>query len=162
MGDYDLTANKNCADGSCGNPTRMNEIEEIIPHENFNSRTTNRRHDIGLIRLKRSVLYSSVIRPICLPSLSSPGMVVGDSAYVVGFGRTLHSSTSPIKQKLQIPIFDHPKCKEKFMTKNVDILDDQICAGGEFSRDTCDGGNYHLKSIAHMKILKIIIIPIYR
>lgn len=38
---------------------RINEIEEIIPHESFNHRAINRRHDIGLIRLKRSVQYTS-------------------------------------------------------------------------------------------------------
>lgn len=38
---------------------RINEIDEIIPHESFNHRAINRRHDIGLVRLKRAVQYSS-------------------------------------------------------------------------------------------------------
>lgn len=47
---------------------------------------------------------------------------------------------STIKQKLRIPIFDHSMCRDKFAAKSVDITKDQICAGGDFSRDACDGG----------------------
>lgn len=73
-----------------------------------------------------------------MPSL--PDMKSGESVYVTGFGRTLHSKMSTVKQKLRIPVFDHGKCERRFATKNVEITDDQICAGGEFSRDACDGG----------------------
>lgn len=60
-------------------------------------------------------------------------------AYVTGFGRTLKASRSSVKQKLQLPIFDQAACRKKFLTKNVEIFDDQICAGGKFSEDACDG-----------------------
>lgn len=40
------------------NPYRYNNIEEIIPHESFNHRSINRRHDIGLIRLKNAVKFN--------------------------------------------------------------------------------------------------------
>lgn len=138
---------------------RINEIEEIIPHQSFNHRAINRRHDIGLIRLKRSVQYTckkcfphfsfieltlnsptAVVRPVCLPLPSLPELRTGDSVYVVGFGRTLHSKMSAIKQKLRLPVYDHSVCRKRFAVKNVDVTDDQICAGGEFSRDACDGG----------------------
>lgn len=59
LGDYDLNLSKNCVGRNCGNPMRINEIDEIIPHESFNHRAINRKHDIGLIRLKRSVQYTS-------------------------------------------------------------------------------------------------------
>lgn len=78
------------------------------------------------------------MRPICLPS-KRLSLKVGDIAYVVGFGRTLTSKMSNIKQKLQLPIFDFTKCKEKFKTKGVEISDYQLCAGGEFMKDSCDG-----------------------
>lgn len=47
---------------------------------------------------------------------------------------------SAIKQKLRLPVYDHSVCRKRFAVKNVDVTDDQICAGGEFSRDACDGG----------------------
>lgn len=71
---------------------------------------------------------------------SLPNMKAGESVYVIGFGRTLKSKMSPIKQKLRLPVYDHSRCHEKFSVKNVDVTNDQICAGGEFSRDACDGG----------------------
>lgn len=57
-------------------------------------------------------------------------MKAGDIVYIVGFGRTLNSKRSQIKQKLAIPIFDQRRCIEKFASKNVDINVEQICAGG--------------------------------
>lgn len=158
LGDHDLSLHKNCAGRHCGNPMRVNEIDEVIPHESFSPRAINRRHDIGLIRLKASVQFSSektsnisnnkltiydvsgLVRPICLPNPSFPGLKSGEPVYVTGFGRTLYAKTSTIKQKLTLPVFDHAQCRTKFATKKVDVTNDQICAGGEFSKDACDGG----------------------
>lgn len=175
LGDYDLNLSKNCVGRNCGNPMRINEIDRTIPHESFNHRAINRKHDIGLVRLKRSVQYTSknlidclklftqvfwilgVVRPVCLPTPSFPPMRSGESVYVVGFGRTLQSKTSSIKQKLRLPIYDHTKCKQKFAAKNVDVTEGQICAGGEFSRDACDGGKSKL-----IKLLQIFINVCFR
>lgn len=158
LGDHDLSLHKNCAGRHCGNPMRVNEIDEVIPHESFSPRAINRRHDIGLIRLKASVQFSSektlnntnnkplisdvsgLVRPICLPNPSFPGPQAGEPVYVTGFGRTLYAKTSTIKQKLTLPVFDHSQCRTKFAAKKVDVTNEQLCAGGEFSRDACDGG----------------------
>lgn len=43
------------------------------------------------------------------------------------------------KQKLQLPIFDFDLCIEKFKTKGVEITEYQLCAGGEYMKDSCDG-----------------------
>lgn len=61
LGDYDLRQTDTCdvRGRRCGNPNRYNEIDEIIPHEKFNHRAINRRNDIGLVRLKRAVKFSS-------------------------------------------------------------------------------------------------------
>lgn len=59
LGDYDLNLMRNCVGRNCGNPMRINEIDETIPHESFNHRAINRKHDIGLVRLKHSVQYTS-------------------------------------------------------------------------------------------------------
>lgn len=79
------------------------------------------------------------VRPICLPKSRATSLRTGDFAFVVGFGRTLTSKTSSIKQKLQLPIFDFAKCRDKFSTKGVEITEYQLCAGGEYQRDSCDG-----------------------
>jgi hypothetical protein len=58
LADYDLRQSNACVGRRCGNPHQFNEIDEIIPHEKFNHRSINRRHDIGLIRLKKAVEFS--------------------------------------------------------------------------------------------------------
>jgi Trypsin len=80
-----------------------------------------------------------------MPSL--PEMKAGEVVYVAGFGRTLSAKMSPVKQKLRIPIYDHTQCLHKFATKNVEVTDSQICAGGEFGRDACDGGEFVANSL---------------
>ena len=71
-----------------------------------------------------------MVRPICLPAPEAPPLKVGETVYIVGFGRTLAARRSTIKQKLAIPIYDHEVCKQKFSSKKVVIHDEQLCAGG--------------------------------
>lgn len=82
---------------------------------------------------------TAFVRPICLPNKLSQPLRTGDSVYVVGFGRTLTSKISNIKQKLRLPIYEQSKCRAKFLEKGVDITDYQMCAGGEYLKDSCDG-----------------------
>ncbi|CAG9806541.1 unnamed protein product [Chironomus riparius] len=139
LGDYDLREADACNERNCQNPYRFNAIEEVIPHENYNQRAINRRNDIGLVRLRKAVRFSRMVRPICLPAADLPPLKAGNTVYIVGFGRTLAARRSTIKQKLAIPIYDHEICKRKFSSKKVVIHDEQLCAGGEFSKDACDG-----------------------
>lgn len=44
------------------------EISEQIPHANYDPLSTNKEHDIALLRLKEKVTYSEFIKPICLPA----------------------------------------------------------------------------------------------
>lgn len=47
---------------------------------------------------------------------------------------------SNTKQKLELPIYDHSQCQEKFATAaNTFIDDSQLCAGGLYIQDACDG-----------------------
>jgi Trypsin len=75
-------------------------------------------------------LNLAAIHPICLPTPDLPPLETGETMYITGFGRTLLSKISPIKQKLRLPLFDHQECKRKFASKRVQIKNDQICAGG--------------------------------
>lgn len=44
-----------------------------------------------------------------------------------------------MKQKLVLPINDQQECAGKFAVRKVDIVSSQICAGGEYAKDSCDG-----------------------
>ncbi|XP_050091033.1 CLIP domain-containing serine protease B9-like [Anopheles aquasalis] len=58
---------------------------------------------------------------------------------VIGFGLTLKGKRSSIKQKLTIKVYDHNRCREMFATKKAVITTNQICVGGEFAQDSCNG-----------------------
>lgn len=74
--------------------------------------------------------FIEFVQPVCLPIPNLHPLRAGEKVYITGFGRTLQSRASQIKQKLLIPIFNQQDCVKKFATKNVEIHDDQICAGG--------------------------------
>lgn len=40
---------------------------------------------------------------------------------------------------MNVPANDHNECVEKFSTRNINIGPSQLCAGGEFAKDSCDG-----------------------
>lgn len=46
---------------------------------------------------------------------------------------------SPVKLKLQIPYVNRSECTRAYMQQRLQISDNQVCAGGEKDRDSCDG-----------------------
>lgn len=142
----------------CADPVQNLGIEDIITHPAYDARDVNRYNDIALIRLRGRVKFSDFVAPICLPQPTFRASVANDNVYVSGFGRTLNckwklhsaevktikiylfaASRSAIKQKLLLPIVDPESCRQKFAAKQVYIGASQICAGGHWLKDTCDG-----------------------
>lgn len=113
-------------------------VQQVIAHSDYNDNNANRYNDVGLVRLASNVQYSDFILPICLPTpqlRSQPN----EKVVISGWGRTLTSRRSAIKQKLTIDIADEDNCKRLFTTRQVTIQDTQICAGGKYREDSCDG-----------------------
>lgn len=123
-------AGRECADRHLDVP-----VEEIIPHYLFDDRYDN---DIGLVRLSRDVPLSDYIHPICIP-WSQVNSEPGDKVMVAGWGRTLNAKRSAIKQKLMIAIANREDCVARYAREGRTITDKQICAGGGYLEDTCDG-----------------------
>lgn len=46
---------------------------------------------------------------------------------------------SSIKQRVDLPVVDQATCAAKYNTLGIDIIDAQVCAGGQYGQDTCDG-----------------------
>ena len=40
---------------------------------------------------------------------------------------------------MAIPVNNHDECTRKFSAKNIELLDSQLCLGGKFAEDSCDG-----------------------
>lgn len=47
---------------------------------------------------------------------------------------------SSTKQQVELPVVNHRECKMKFRELGITLNDDQLCAGGVWGYDTCDGG----------------------
>ncbi|XP_012160525.1 serine protease 7 [Ceratitis capitata] len=142
LGEFDITKEVDCNQYSCATPALRVGIEEIIPHEQYLNSAANHEHDIALLRLDREIRFSDSIRPICLPSVvmqerSAPA--TGTLYTVAGWGRTLRSAKSAVKQKLEVPLVDLGQCQRMYRSRNVNVVESQICAGGVYAEDSCEG-----------------------
>lgn len=142
LGEYDTTTDIDCImlddEQICADPPIDVPVEEKTTHPEYNEKSM--LNDIALLRLNQDILYTDFIQPVCLPQNSLfKSSAAGDVDFVTGFGRTLHGSRSAIKQKLGIKIYDQERCRTKFATKKADITPNQLCAGGDFAKDSCHG-----------------------
>lgn len=46
---------------------------------------------------------------------------------------------SAVKQHVELPVYDHNDCKNKYRALGISVNKNQVCAGGVFGFDTCDG-----------------------
>ncbi|XP_034487203.1 serine protease 7 [Drosophila innubila] len=140
LGEYDISKDIDCVNGVCNKPVIEIDIEESIVHPQYDANSNDRHHDIALLRLSKPVELSAFLQPVCLPLASVRSVINPNEELVVsGWGRTLTSRQSNIKQRLEIPVADQDYCKKKFSTKNINLISSQLCVGGEFVRDSCDG-----------------------
>ncbi|KAJ0175736.1 hypothetical protein K1T71_008895 [Dendrolimus kikuchii] len=137
LGEYNTESDIDCLKDACADPLQEIEVQGAYPHSGFNDRNRNRRDDIGLVRLAKRATYSFFVQPICMPNnarLEPPA-----DLFVAGWGKTLEGSSSNIKLKLVVPIFDKRECSQKYSRVNAILTDGQICAGGLKDKDACRG-----------------------
>ncbi|XP_055324477.1 serine protease 7 [Sitodiplosis mosellana] len=151
LGEYDLTKEIDCLGNTCADPVITVGVEQKIPHERYNEKNKNRANDIGLIRLDSEVTFTDYVRPICLPSsVNSPRTLPNERLVAAGWGRSTTMRQSAIKQHVELPVYDHEECTNKYRALGISVNKNQVCAGGIFGFDTCDGdsGNPLMKVLA--------------
>ncbi|KAH8394506.1 hypothetical protein KR215_001932 [Drosophila sulfurigaster] len=140
LGEYDISKEIDCVRNVCNRPVIEIGIEEVIVHPQYNADDNNRHNDIALIRLNQQVELNEYIIPVCLPLVSTRAAInTNDKLTVSGWGRTLLARQSNIKQRIDLPVADQDYCKTKFATKRISVISSQLCVGGEYIRDSCDG-----------------------
>ncbi|XP_060648956.1 serine protease 7 [Drosophila nasuta] len=140
LGEYDISKEIDCVRNVCNRPVLEIGVEEVIVHPQYNADDNNRHHDIALIRLNQQVELNEYIIPVCLPLVSTRAAInTNDKLTVSGWGRTLLARQSNIKQRIELPVADQDYCKTKFATKRISVISSQLCVGGEYIRDSCDG-----------------------
>ncbi|XP_062270995.1 LOW QUALITY PROTEIN: prothrombin-like, partial [Scomber scombrus] len=122
-------------------------IDEIIVHPKYNWRE-NLNRDIALLHMRRPIVFSDEIHPVCLPSkkVAKTLMTEGYKGRVTGWGN-LKETWNPsarnlptVLQQIHLPIVEQDTCRSSTQVK---ITDNMFCAGykPEDSKrgDACEG-----------------------
>ncbi|KAM6893024.1 prothrombin [Lycodopsis pacificus] len=122
-------------------------ISEIIVHPRYNWKE-NLNRDIALLHLRRPLVFSDAIHPICLPTrkVAVNLMTEGYKGRVTGWGN-LKETWSPsarnlpkVLQQIHLPIVDHDTCRS---STSVKVTDNMFCAGHHQEDakrgDACEG-----------------------
>jgi len=128
LGEYDFNQ-----DGETGDATFS--VASMKMHENYNDVTYD--HDIAIIKLDRSVIFSKSIWPICLPQPAET--FDRRRAFVIGWGTIYFGGpTSSTLQEVNVRVWDQETCKNNYNKLNKKVTDDMLCAGEQF-KDSCQG-----------------------
>ncbi|XP_020278717.1 trypsin-1-like [Pseudomyrmex gracilis] len=125
-------------DWSVNNETKMQEfrVERTIKHSGYS--TTNYNNDIGLVKLKNSIVFEGPLRPVCLPDRTKT--FAGEKGIVTGWGAVKESGmVSHTLQEVVVPILTNAECRAtKYPSRR--ITDNMLCAGyEEGGKDSCQG-----------------------
>ncbi|KAL9893610.1 trypsin-1 isoform 1-T1 [Glossina fuscipes fuscipes] len=109
-------------------------VVSITKHRGFDPDTYN--NDIALLKLRKPVLFSKIIKPVCLPRYNyDPAGRVGT---VVGWGRTSEGGVLPsVVNHVKIPIMSVTECRNQ-KYKSYRITKTMLCAG-KLNTDSCQG-----------------------
>ncbi|XP_056631648.1 uncharacterized protein LOC130441829 [Diorhabda sublineata] len=137
LGEYDTAHDVDCDGALCNSPQDIG-VEEAVYNQGYDNDDTQRYNDIALIRLNKSVKFSSFIQPLCLPNINEAA-AIGERVVVAGWGKTESSGRSSKKLKVEIPIAQRRQCTTAFSSAGINLENSQICAGGERGKDSCSG-----------------------
>ncbi|KAJ8668467.1 hypothetical protein QAD02_010130 [Eretmocerus hayati] len=135
LGEWDTRTNPDCNADTCANQYESIPVKEAIVHELYDP--IAQHNDIGIIFMDRPVEFSHDIKPICLPT--NDGIL--PKLTVAGWGRNETSEYSEKLLQVRVPHVSLQSCGAIYKDRNtpVKLTDDQLCAGGEESKDSCVG-----------------------
>ncbi|KAI9584631.1 hypothetical protein GQX74_006526 [Glossina fuscipes] len=151
LGEFNVGTEPDCIEEinylNCADSVSNIEIDHIFVHPEYKENSRNKFHDIAVIRLDEEVTFTNFIMPICLPNRTAElfEFEEGQIFSVSGWGRTdlfnkyFTNIPSPIKLKLRIPLVSQENCSKIMRRYGVQLGSTQLCAGGEFGKDTCAG-----------------------
>ncbi|XP_037942637.1 phenoloxidase-activating factor 1 [Teleopsis dalmanni] len=150
LGEFNVKTEPDCIEEpnylNCADAALNIGYDKLFVHPEYDENSFNKFNDIAIIRLKHKVSFTHFVMPICLPADNEvhpfePGQMFS----VSGWGRTdlfnkyFINIHSPIKLKLRIPLVSRENCTKVLEKLGVKLGSKQICAGGEFAKDTCAG-----------------------
>ncbi|XP_058056027.1 serine protease 7-like [Anopheles bellator] len=103
IGEFDTRTDPDCEDDTCAAPIQRYGVAEARFHPNF-TRIVRSGHDIGLLRLNRTIDFSTGdVVPVCLPFTT--GLMGFDPTmyWITGWGLTERLEVSPVLLQARIP-----------------------------------------------------------
>ena len=108
MGEHDTTDSE--AD--------IRTISAITDHPDYD-RNNNFANDFSILTLAEPLTFSSVVAPVCLPSLVS-SLYTGEVATVTGWGATtMGGSSSPVLLETNQTVLSNEQCDTAYSQYNI-------------------------------------------
>ncbi|XP_043272386.1 venom protease-like isoform X2 [Venturia canescens] len=119
-----------------GTAAQNYQIERVTRHGKYSY--FRKINDIGVIKLKRDVVFTDTIHPICLPTAG--GIQAHDTtnanAYVVVPYPEYQGVAPQMLYQFQVPVVPVDSCRETYRNRGSVISEKMICAGGS---EICQG-----------------------
>ncbi|XP_032522490.2 venom protease-like isoform X2 [Danaus plexippus] len=127
-------------------------IKRKIEHEAYSANSF--QHDIGLLILDTDVVFSDLIRPICIPLLPElrNNLFEDYNPFIAGWGYNAFPGHANVQfrfgdlrkshlQKVSVPVTRLSQCQEVYKSygKSLKIDEQVICGGYEGGKNSCKG-----------------------
>uniref|UniRef100_W8B249 CLIP domain-containing serine protease n=1 Tax=Ceratitis capitata TaxID=7213 RepID=W8B249_CERCA len=150
LGEFNVKTEPDCIEEpdylNCADAAVDIGYDQIFVHPDYDEHSVAKFNDVAVVRLSRAVSFTHFIMPICLPNKGDESpFKAGEMFSVSGWGRTdlfnkyFRNIHSPIKLKLRIPYVGRDNCTAILARFGIELGPKQVCAGGEFAKDTCAG-----------------------
>jgi hypothetical protein len=97
--------------------THVSSIEKIMLYPNIEQVDTLTLNDIAILQLKKSVIFSDFIKPVCLSSDDGDSNKIGGDLYAVGFGNNEYGALIDTRNHVKVTLMDQDDCKEKYSNR---------------------------------------------
>ncbi|XP_023936360.2 phenoloxidase-activating factor 3 [Bicyclus anynana] len=140
IGELDYSTDTDCQGHGfnmiCETKVQDIDVEEIIPHENFNELNKSAGGDIALLRLSEPIIMYNNAAPICLPLYDNlrTMSLAGLRGTVAGWGTMENNVQTTKLMKVEIPIKSRDECISSYRSPTVKTF----CAGA-MKKDSCSG-----------------------
>ncbi|XP_037087209.1 prostasin-like [Pollicipes pollicipes] len=142
--------------------TRDMTVKKHIIHSGF--QLNGLHHDLALLVLSKTVIFTDFIKPICLPTAPT-GDMVGKRLYVAGWGYYVGTTPSQVLQEISLPAITMKKC-EAVIDPNREVYPNglqntKLCTATKLSdRDVCKGDSggpmVHLRSDGRYQLVGVV------
>nr|XP_006128516.1 coagulation factor XI [Pelodiscus sinensis] len=128
-------------------------VQEIVIHPQYVIAETG--YDIALMKLDRSMNFTDLQWPVCLPSKEERNTVY-TNCWVTGWGYTKEQDdVQDTLQKVKIPVISTEECQTRYQQHMIN--DKMICAGyREGGKDACKGDSGGPLSCKHEEIWYVV------